>query len=84
MTEEMKVSLCKGGCNPAAFLLITSGMLQMLAETGQDEFKWRHGSLKALLNPVTPRGSAPGGSHGRVGGFPNTLNSTPGQGGGKR
>lgn len=40
MTEEMKLSLCKGGCNPPASLLSAPGMLQMLAETGQDEFKW--------------------------------------------
>lgn len=77
MTEEMKLSLCKGGCNPPAFLLIASGMLQMLAETGQDEFKWKPGSLKALFNPVSPHGSAPG----RVLG--NTLNSTSGREGGK-
>lgn len=68
ITEEMKLSLCKGGCNPPAFLLTASGMLQMLAETGQDEFKWKHGSLKALFNPVSPHGSAPG----RVG-FPTLL-----------
>lgn len=72
MTEEMKLSLHKGGCNPPASLLITSGMLQMLAETGQDEFKWWHGSFKALFNPVSPHGSVPEGSRARVG-FPTRL-----------
>lgn len=72
MTEEMKLSLHKGCCNPPASLLITSGMLQMLAETGQDEFKWWHGSFKALFNPVSPHGSVPEGSHARVG-FPTRL-----------
>lgn len=39
-TDEMKFSLCKGGCNPPASLLSNPGMLQMPAETRQDEFKW--------------------------------------------
>lgn len=81
MTEKMELSLCKDGCNPPAFLLIASGMLQMPAEPGQDS---SNGSMEAL-NPfqagistwVCPRGLP------QRGGIPNTLNSTPAQGAGE-
>lgn len=45
MTEEMKLSLSVDGYNPPAFLLVASGMLQMLAETGRGS---SNGSMEAL------------------------------------
>lgn len=35
ITKQMKLSLCKGGCNPPASLLIPSGTLPTPTETGQ-------------------------------------------------